>query len=187
MASHRGWENRSRPDFLSPSFQPAVNASQQESNNVVFPPWEGELQTSISTYLKCKSLSQSAVSLPLAQVWRGHGDAVGSRILARSFAVVSGWLWGAWEGCIPLGLSDSKCTWPTRVGWGFANLGGFPLVACAAFGSHPTLRPSIPLAKGTHSPLSICVAAAVFCFLMISKAFLSPSFSWGKSERRGQK
>lgn len=65
LASHRGWENRSRPDFLSPSFQPAVNASQQESNNVVFPPWEGELQASISTYLKCKSLSQSAISLPL--------------------------------------------------------------------------------------------------------------------------
>lgn len=121
LASHRGWENRSRPDFLSPSFQPAVNASQQESNNVVFPPWEGELQASISTYLKCKSLSQSAISLPL----------VGAQGCRYPWAPASwrGALQRSWGGFgVPGRVASLRvCLTPSRRGWDGAlqTWGGF--------------------------------------------------------------
>lgn len=37
---------------------------------------------------------------------------------------------------------------------GFCKPGRFPLVAYGAFRSHPTLRPSIPLVRGTRCPLT---------------------------------
>lgn len=81
------------PSFPFPSFHPAVNARQQESNNVVFPAW-----MSISSYLTCKSLSIRACPVPspssglpaggwrrgtdpfwgssslLGSLWQGHGN-----------------------------------------------------------------------------------------------------------------
>lgn len=58
---------------------------------------------------------------------------------------------------------------------------GTPLVA---FSTHPTLHPAIPFGRGHSLSPNICGAAAVCCFLGISKAFLS-HFSWGRKECRG--
>lgn len=183
MASHQGWENRSQPDFLSPSFQPAVNASQQESNNVVFPPWDGELQTSISTYLKCRSLSQSAFSLPLVRVWQGHRDAVvcglphpGPELCSSPRAALGypGGLHPSGFVQLQVHMADVGEVQLCLQTWGVSS----GCLCSLQVSPHPTFLH--PFGQGHPLSPDVCVAATVFCFLMISKAFLSPSFSWRK-------
>lgn len=136
------------------------------------------MRTSISTYLKCKSLSQSAVSPASGMSSAGAQGCHGP--------------WGpaSWPGALQLsqggfGLPRRVAslwvgpTWPTWVGWGFANLGGGFLQVSP----HPASLH--PFGQGHPLSPSICVAAAVFCFLMVSKAFLSPSFSWRKKGALG--
>lgn len=127
LASHQGWENRSWPDSRSPSFQPAVNASQQESNNVVFPILGRRVadinkhlfKMQIAFSISCQPCLQHEFSGGTGMLW-----SVGSRILARRFVAVPRRLWVAQEGCIPLGWSD------------VANVGGMGL--CKSRGGVPS-------------------------------------------------